>query len=544
MWKRLLFVLTLLLFILPFSVYAKAEVYDVVLFFGQSNMTGYAGFNVMERLEDSRVSLEDFSSRSGIDSSILDVYSSMNHVDVPVEEGTAYEYYMNSEDGSSNEGHMVEITPYRYDFGENLKWNVESRTFVGYENGEKFYASQFSYGTNMIPQFVKTYHELTGRKVVAVLVSNGGEEIAHFLPHDDVLVNSRYKNDNADYVTQAKNQYIYEAMVAKYSSAIQYMNNHPEKYIIGKKFYIVFQGEADVKYINGSVSGSEMTSQNYADLFTQVHNNLKADLGIEYGGIVETAHQIGNSMIDGVNGVNSAQKSLINNNSKIFLASDFPYKHFVPNEANYSGKYAGESMSYSDARRNALYSMCVIDGDESNSIHFTSAGLSQIGLESAESAVEYLNDNNNWLKSLKILDNTLIDGSVGSDSNNFEVNVSSSTKDVDIFATTFHTGLQFVEGFGPRNVKLENGQNIIQLKVAYQNGNPKVYTITINRGGVENSANSSNTPIKNTIDNIVEEVVKVEDTLAKNPVIVMFVSLILIIIGLVFINSGIKNNNL
>ena len=27
----------------PYKVFAKAEVYDVVLFFGQSNMTGYAG---------------------------------------------------------------------------------------------------------------------------------------------------------------------------------------------------------------------------------------------------------------------------------------------------------------------------------------------------------------------------------------------------------------------------------------------------------------------------------------------------------------------
>ena len=64
-----LVVLILCVLCFPYNTFAKAEVYDVVLFFGQSNMTGYAGINENDMISDSRINnnLNDYSNQTGID---------------------------------------------------------------------------------------------------------------------------------------------------------------------------------------------------------------------------------------------------------------------------------------------------------------------------------------------------------------------------------------------------------------------------------------------------------------------------------------------
>ena len=91
--KYLFFVfLILCILCLPYGVFAKAEVYDVVLFFGQSNMTGFAGKYTGDDSSDSRIGndLNAFSNKTGINMDILNNYTAVNHVNVPIESGTAY----------------------------------------------------------------------------------------------------------------------------------------------------------------------------------------------------------------------------------------------------------------------------------------------------------------------------------------------------------------------------------------------------------------------------------------------------------------------
>ena len=504
----LIFVVFLGIIFFPYSVFAKAEVYDVVLFFGQSNMTGYAGVYDTEKVKDSRLTnlgVDSFSSSTGIDKQILNKYTKMNHVDVDIAGGTAYEYIY-----ASNS--MREIKSSTEVLGENLEWNTSTNKPVACDR-KSLFASQESYGTNIIPQFAKSYYEATGRKIVAVMVSNGGEEIAHFLPHNKVGTYSKGSN------TDEQNQYIYETMVAKYKAAISYMNNNTDKYIVGKKMYVVFQGESDVKFIQIGT----MTSQNYYDVFMLIHNGLASDLGIQYGGIIETAHRTGVvGFYNGVTGIHSAQKSLIDRNSNIFLASSYPYDHYVPDESNYSGSNFGTDLEKS------LLSTCM-SGDNDNRIHFNSAALSQIGMDSALASVKQLNKNVNWLDSLTINDENI---SVGNKTS-FEINVDNSIQKVNIGANTYHTGLTFVDGFGPREVNLEEGKNTVQLKIKY-GSEQKVYTIVINRAEKSQEQEEEIVVIDTPKDEkAAPQVVKVPDTLARQSIISLLVSGILILLGII-----------
>lgn len=517
--KILIIVLFFCILCFPYNVFAKAEVYDVVLFFGQSNMTGFAGVYDTEKVKDSRLTntgVDSFSTATDINKQIVNKYTKMNHVDVDITSGTAYEYIY-----SSNS--MREIKSSTEVLGENLEWNTSTNKPVACER-KSYFASQESFGTNIIPQFAKSYYEKTGRKIVAVMVSNGGEEIAHFLPHNKV--NTYSKSPSAD----EKNQYIYETMVAKYKAAISYMNNNSDKYKIGKKLYVVFQGESDVRHIQ---TGS-MTTQDYYDVFMMVHNGLVSDLSIQYGGIIETAHRTGIAgFYNGVNGIHSAQNSLINNNSNIFLASSYPYDHYVPDEDNYTGS------NFSNALEKSLLSTCM-SGDNDNRIHFNSAALSQIGMDSALASVKQLNKNVNWLNSLKVNGESVTVGS----NTTFKVNVGKDVNKVTIDAGTYHTGLTFVEDFGPRDVDIVDGENTILLKIKYGN-EQKLYTIVVEKESEEKEEEVV------VIDTPKEEkesgqVVRVEDTFATKSVISFIVSVLLIIIGIAMCiyTNNINNSDL
>ena len=255
----LLLIITICILFIPKSVFAEAEEVDVILFFGQSNMVGYDGRFDTERVRDARLDqlgIDDYSTRTGIDKSILSNYSKMNHVDVELTNGSGYEY-----DYLTNS--LKEITSSTETLGESLSYNTSTNKLIAYSSGSQ--ASEKSRGTNMIPQFVKNYYDRTGRKVIAIMVGKGGEEIASFLPHSEVLEYSKAGDSS-------KNLYIYEAMVEKYRASISYLNDHSDLYKVGKRSYVVFQGEKDAEYIS---SGS-MSSQDYYDLFTK-HMNVDPD---------------------------------------------------------------------------------------------------------------------------------------------------------------------------------------------------------------------------------------------------------------------------
>lgn len=264
---------------------------------------------------------------------------------------------------------MREITKDTVKLGEKIK-DYQNNAFLTYTDDDSLHALEESYGTNIIPQFVKTYYEKTHRKLIVVMASHGGEEIGHFAKtfecHDD-------ENDRPNH----HNLNIYEVMTKKYQAAIDYMSDHSDKYIVGKKFYIVFQGESDAWNVDSDGKykyESTDTNIGYYDVFMKVHNSLKDDLGLEYGGIVYTGQRFDDLsrevLYNGVLGINREQKSLITSNNDLFLASSYPY-----------------SMYYSFMHDNNTDTLNCICPNDNNHIHFTSATLSQIGMDSAISAV-------------------------------------------------------------------------------------------------------------------------------------------------------------
>ena len=360
----------------------QQEVYDVILFWGQSNMTGYCGlYNTDAKAQqkgsnneakaDPRYNYSDsssvrnYSQKTGIDEEFLSNSQQMNWVKITQEPNTVFDYVY-----STNK--LTEITENTKYIGETLKYNKNTKKLE--VPSDSTYSIQKSYGTNIIPQFCKTYYQKTGHKVISVLASNGGEKLANFLPSND----SDYGDLN--------NQMIYEAMVEKYQSAIKYMES--QGYTIGNKLWVSFQGEADATY---STSTSE-----YKRIFVKLKNKLKTDLNITQGAIIETSTLIGKDNYQDVKNVHNAQVQLASENSDIILGSSYAYDRFIPDKTNYnSSNYSntiyfdsnGNKLDYDKACEIAKYSMC----DPGNTIHFTSAALSQIGKETADLLTENVN---------------------------------------------------------------------------------------------------------------------------------------------------------
>ena len=381
------------------SIATTQEVYDVILFWGQSNMTGYCGlYNTDAKAQqkgsnneakaDPRYNYSDsssvrnYSQKTGIDEEFLSNSQQMNWVKITQEPNTVFDYVY-----STNK--LTELTENTKYVGEILKYNKNTKKLE--VPTDSTYSIQKSYGTNIIPQFCKTYYQKTGHKVISVLASNGGEKLANFLPSND----SDYGDSN--------NQMIYEAMVEKYQSAIKYMES--KGYTIGNKLWVSFQGEADATY---STSTSE-----YKRLFVKLKNKLKTDLNITQGAIIETSTLIGKDNYQDVKNVHNAQVQLASENSDIILGSSYAYDRFIPDKTNYnSSNYSnaiyfdsnGNKLDYDKACEIAKSSMC----DPGNTIHFTSVALSQIGKETAILLAEEkekgitgaLNPENNQIRSI------------------------------------------------------------------------------------------------------------------------------------------------
>lgn len=251
------------------DIYAKDNsIYDVILFWGQSNMVGDCGYFQEEKEKDPRYdntneeSVLDFSKKSGIDKEILKNSEQMNYVRISGDVGTAYEYnYLNN--------NLIDLSTNPKQLGEKLKYDPITKTLKSTNNSDL--SLMTSFGSNMIPQFCKTYYEKTGHKVIAVFAAKGGQKIQNFLPSTD--------ENYAD----TENRMIYESMVEKYNKAIKYMNDNDLN--IGNKLYVCYQGENNVT--------DEDTTKDYKTNYMKVHNQLKKDTGITKGAIVEVATPIG-----------------------------------------------------------------------------------------------------------------------------------------------------------------------------------------------------------------------------------------------------------
>jgi len=356
-----------ILFFRPES-YANGEedIYDVILFWGQSNMVGCANSNPEERYNPlDENSIQGYSKDTGIDKDILACNGkNRNEIKIVQQPKTVYEYLYGENtlrEMHTNMVNMGERLYYQYDGSGNL-------TSLGKEeNASGLYAMNSSNGINMIPEFGEMWYKKTGHKMVAVFCAVGGQRIEQFLPRTD-----------ENYPT-TEQRYIYEAIQTKWNAAIQYLNDN--QYTIGNKLYVVFQGESNIYDSKDA----------YKRNFLKIHNNMKKDLGITKGVIVETSYTIGEAVLEQVENKHRADEELIQENIDIILGSSYPYDRFVPAEAQYNActtkvcyNERGEKITYAEAIEKASKSMDYAD----NTIHFTSASLSQIGREVARALTE------------------------------------------------------------------------------------------------------------------------------------------------------------
>lgn len=397
---NIMFLIIISLFILSFynitlaaeNTPSEEDIYDVVLFWGQSNMTGYAGRYSWEKEADSRITkygIDNFSNLTGINKNIIENTVAVNYVKIKQTPNTVFEYMYSeklNKDGKTR-GYLKELNENTINIGQKLTYNPQTGLLENYNSKKhKYYSIQKSGGTNVIPQFCSEYYKRTGRKVIVVMCSNGGEKIANFLPSTD--------KSYAD----TKGQYIYEAMVEKYSEAIKYLKNNG--CTIGNRLYVVSQGGSD---IYGFTS-----KEDYVETFSKVDDYLEKDLKIKKGAILLTGMKpaLGNRVSSAnrlkyeksVQNIYNAQADLIINRKDIILGSAFAYNNYIPYSTNYNkSSYINKKFTNSNAKKLSFNQAAIVsrlslcyttlkdnDGNSlNNEDHFTSAALSQMGYECA-----------------------------------------------------------------------------------------------------------------------------------------------------------------
>lgn len=373
-------------------------IYDVVLFWGQSNMVGYAGIKEPEKQRDTRYdytdnnSIKRFASETQISPMLLQNSTQMNYTKINQTSQTAYEYLYESNT-------LKELDSSTNIIGEKLKYDVNTKTMLSNQTPASL---EKSYGTNMIPQFCKQYYEKTGHGVIVIFAANGGEKIENFLP-----------SDNQNYGDSKEDKHLYESMTLKYNSAIKYLENN--NYNIGSKLYVVFQGESNTAVQNEITDEeAENVKRNYIENYKTIHEKLKEDTGIEKGAIVLTSGVPGlSTRYKGIELINEAQQKLINENDDIILGSSFAFDNYIPNENEYNNdtyvnsKYTdanGNKLDWYTAVKYARGSVCYNENPTyNNDIHFTSAALSQIGNDVANALSQkddYYYNNSEYKKTM------------------------------------------------------------------------------------------------------------------------------------------------
>lgn len=364
-------------------------IYDIILFWGQSNMNAWPQTNAMmpPGFEDRH----QYALDSGIDEDILNWTISTSRVDVPLVPDSAYWYrYLTNSFEPMVSGNPIcgegfyEANPrnddYVYSYG-GLKYNPATGKLEQYYTGEPYVSIQTSPNQNMIPEFCRTYYELTGHKVIAVTCAVGGAPIQCFLPSTDP--NNHYNRLNMQH------HYMYEGLVEYFNSAVNAAQQAGMQ--ISGRYWVCFQGEGN--YDEASLSGE------YYDRFIEVKNNMARDIGTTLGAIVEVSSGVGDPYcFSAVSCMHAIQERLINENPDIILGSDFDWKNYVPTEEEYYSDAfvttvyvdaAGNKISYDEALRRAKlltsYEYNFYQTDTNNKIHLLSCTLSQIGRECARS---------------------------------------------------------------------------------------------------------------------------------------------------------------
>ena len=359
----------------------QKDVYDVILFFGQSNMAGNMTQGIETRYQlDNQASVKEYSEKTGISEDLINQSWVSNYTVPKIDKETCYEYHVldNSlydlydltSNGYTANGAEITVNKFNgelvyYDDTTNKFYSVWSTDLPDYINKNSYTFSN-AYGTNMVNEFAKVYYEKTGHKVVCVNAALGGQSLEHFVP------NNSFVDANGTRIN------LYSAMSSKYLSALEYLEKNNMK--IGNRYFIMFQGEHEAGFNSNSVKNT------YKENFRKIKNQLKSDLDIEKGAIVLTGYYPGEyngaSYAEGVKAINEAQRELIDEDSNIVLGSDFPYKHYVPGRDDYNNTSLYDfksNMNQLDYDTALEYSKLVVGGEyDDNLFHFTSAALAQM----------------------------------------------------------------------------------------------------------------------------------------------------------------------
>lgn len=424
-------------------------VYDIILFWGQSNNIGYSnvsssvtmpgGFN-----RNDINSIYSFSEKTDIDVDILQNTYSECLVKTPIPSGIAYFYRALSDE-------MEEITPNTtilgdgwgdaesvsvpYNTWHGMRYDPSTGELVKYVHGQGPYLSlETSGAVNMIPEFCRSYYEATGHGVIVVNAGVGGAAIQEFLPVSD-----------ADHLALDGRNYLYEAMKENFLRARDGADIWltGKGAVLGDSYWVSFQGESNV--FDDTSSQSDRTAKDaYEVYFNRVISNLRNELDMRGGAIVETAFDINNAYAaNGVQQIHNSQENIIAANPDVILGSDFVYNHYVPDidvyygnsdifyselrcqysSLNYYKDSTGADMEYFTALERALLVTCHNNG---NLIHFHSATLSQVGRECAYALADFFHT----AEAPKANGDTLV--SVSTDNGAYFTNAELPCKDTDL----------------------------------------------------------------------------------------------------------------
>ncbi len=336
--------------------------YDIVLFWGQSNMLGLtiadalpAGFNVSDPKGTSLL--------SGVDPDIVSetVNARTAAVKMPENAGLYYDILTDS---------LIPIRSSQFWMGKvdaqhrGIGYNPVTQQFEAYGSTSAFEPSMgASVQTNLIPEFCRRYYEKTGHRVIVLFAAVGGVGIRGFLPMTDPQYVSSASDAKLSY------SFINESILMLLAKVNAYTQSHGMK--IGGRYWVSFQGETDIGFAG------------YKDVYERIVSEWRA-AGFTKGALIETSYTNGRAGVcAGVEQMHAMQEQIIAENPDIVLGSDFDYRRYIPDPASYVGAEAAKwgNLPYAQAYVRAAMNVDVLP---ENCTHLNTPSLCQIGRESAD----------------------------------------------------------------------------------------------------------------------------------------------------------------
>lgn len=111
-----------------------------------------------------------------------------------------------------------------------------------------------------------------------------------------------------------------------------------------------------------------------------------------------------------------------------------------------------------------------------------------VEIQGSSNKIRILSNNNN-LSNIKLSNGTI---DFNKENTFYKITVANEIDNINIDATLMDNNSSFVSGYGPRNVKLITGENIIELRVQSESGIIKIYTLNIIRETKKDDSNPDN----------------------------------------------------